>query len=122
VGTALFNKLHVTGTNSIPIWNVRTSSIQASHLQKIIMIIRWIRPVSLFYDAKMDAVLILGNIQLDALFRVQWKPLIMITLGPALFYNNSRLITLSGGYKNLRDLNQFVVTTFYVYKKQQNLF
>ena len=31
---------------------------------------------------------------------LQWKPLIMITLGPALFDNNNRLITLSGGYKN----------------------
>ena len=28
---------------------------------------------------------------------IQWKPLIMITLGPALFDNNNRLITLSGG-------------------------
>ena len=27
---------------------------------------------------------------------VQWKPLIMITLGPVLFDNNNRLITLSG--------------------------
>jgi len=46
----------------------------------------------------------------------------MITLGPALFDNNNRLITLSGGYKNLHYLNQFIVTTFYMYKKQQNLF
>ena len=28
--------------------------------------------------------------------QIQWKPLIMITLGPALFDNNNRLITLSG--------------------------
>ena len=28
---------------------------------------------------------------------IQWKPLIVITLGPALFDNNNRLITLSGG-------------------------
>ena len=48
---------------------------------------------------------------------VQWKPLIMITLGPALFDNNNRLITLSGGYKNLHYLTQFIVTNFYVYKK-----
>jgi hypothetical protein len=46
----------------------------------------------------------------------------MITLGPALFDKNNRLITLSGGYKNLRYLTQFIVTAFYVYKKQQNLF
>jgi hypothetical protein len=38
----------------------------------------------------------------------------MITLGPALFDNN-RLITLSGGYKNLHYLTQFIVT-FYMYK------
>jgi hypothetical protein len=35
---------------------------------------------------------------------IQWKPLIMITLGPALFDYNNRLITLSGGYKNLHYL------------------
>ena len=46
----------------------------------------------------------------------------MITLGPAFFDNNNRLITLSGGYKNLHYLTQFIVTTFYMYKKQQNLF
>jgi hypothetical protein len=34
----------------------------------------------------------------------------MITLGRALFYNNNRLITLSGGYKNLHYLTQFIVT------------
>jgi hypothetical protein len=57
--------------------------------------------------------------------RVQWKPLIMITLGPALFDNNNRLITLSRGYKNLHYLTQFIVATFtyirnnkiYVFKK-----
>ena len=54
--------------------------------------------------------------------KVQWKPLIVITLGPALFDNNNRLITLSGGCKHLRYLTQFIVTTFYMYKKQQNLF
>ena len=53
---------------------------------------------------------------------LQWKQLIMITLGPALFDNNNRLITLSGGYKNLCYLTQFIVTTFDMYKKQQNLF
>ena len=41
----------------------------------------------------------------------------MITLGPALFDNNNRLITLSGGYSNLHYLTQFIVTTFYMYKK-----
>ena len=46
----------------------------------------------------------------------------MITLGPALFDDNNRLITLSGGYKNLHYLTQFIVTTIYMYKKQQNLF
>ena len=49
---------------------------------------------------------------------IQWKLLIMITLGPALFDNNNRLITLSGGYKYLHYLTQFIVTTFYMYKKQ----
>ena len=53
---------------------------------------------------------------------IQWKPLIMITLGPALFVNNNRLIKLSGEYKHLHYLTQFIVTTFYKYKKQQNLF
>ena len=46
----------------------------------------------------------------------------MITLGPVLFDNNNRLITLNGGYKNLLHLTQFIVTNFYMYKKQQNLF
>ena len=41
---------------------------------------------------------------------IQWKPLIMITLGLVLFDNNNRLITLSGGYKNLHYLTQFIVT------------
>ena len=41
----------------------------------------------------------------------------MITLGPALLDNNNRLITLSRGYKNLHYLTQFIVTTFYMYKK-----
>jgi len=48
--------------------------------------------------------------------QVQWKPLIMITLGPALFDNNNRLITLSGGCKKLHYLTQFIVTIFYVYE------
>jgi hypothetical protein len=34
----------------------------------------------------------------------------MITLGLALFDNNNRLITLSGGYKNLHYLTHFIVT------------
>jgi hypothetical protein len=42
--------------------------------------------------------------------QIQWKPLIMITLGLALFDKNNRLITLSGGYKNLHYLTQFIVT------------
>jgi hypothetical protein len=41
---------------------------------------------------------------------IQWKPNIMITLGLALFDNNNRLVTLSGGYKNLLYLTQFIVT------------
>jgi hypothetical protein len=41
---------------------------------------------------------------------IQWKPLIMITLGLAPFDNNNWLITLSGGYKNLHYLTQFIVT------------
>jgi hypothetical protein len=43
----------------------------------------------------------------------------MITLGPALFDNNNRLITLSGGYKNLHCFTQFIVTTFYIYKNNK---
>jgi len=46
----------------------------------------------------------------------------MITLGPALFDNKNQLITLSGGYKNFHYLTQFIVTTFCMYNKQQNLF
>jgi hypothetical protein len=46
----------------------------------------------------------------------------MITLGLALFDNNTRLIALSGRYINLHYLTQFIVTTVYMYKKQQNLF
>jgi len=53
---------------------------------------------------------------------IQWKPLIMITFGPALFDNNNRLITLSGGYKNLHCLMQFIVTTFYMYKNNKIYF
>jgi hypothetical protein len=53
------------------------------------------------------------------LLQLQWKPLIMITLGPALFDNNNRLITLSGGYKNLHYLILFIVTSFYVYKNNK---
>jgi hypothetical protein len=49
------------------------------------------------------------NIKTSKLHR---KPLIMITLGPALFDNNNRLITLSGGYKNLHYLTQLIVTLF----------
>ena len=32
--------------------------------------------------------------------------------GTRAFCNNNRLITLSGGYKNLHCLTQFIVTTF----------
>jgi hypothetical protein len=46
----------------------------------------------------------------------------MITLGLTLFDNNNWLITLSVGYKNLHYLTQFIVTTLYMYKKQQVLF
>jgi len=42
----------------------------------------------------------------------------MITLGHALIDKNNRLITLSGGFTNLRYLTQYIVTTFYMYKKQ----
>jgi hypothetical protein len=42
--------------------------------------------------------------------QLQWKSLIMITLGLALFDNSNRLITLSGGYYNLHSLTQFIVT------------
>ena len=43
----------------------------------------------------------------------------MNTLGPALFDKNNRLITLSGGYKNLHYLTQFIVTNFYMYKNNK---
>ena len=55
-------------------------------------------------------------------YHIQWKLLIMIILGPAIFDKNNWLITLSGGYKYVHYLTQFIVTTFYMYKKQQNLF
>jgi hypothetical protein len=41
---------------------------------------------------------------------VQWKPFIITTLGLALFDKNNRPITLSGGYKHLHYLTQFIVT------------
>jgi hypothetical protein len=41
---------------------------------------------------------------------IQWKPLSMITLEFALFDKNNWLITLSGGYKNLHYLTQFIGT------------
>jgi hypothetical protein len=63
-----------------------------------------------------------GNIPIWTDTYIQWKPLIMITLGPALFDNNNRLITLSGGYKNLHYLTECILTTFNMYKKQLNLF
>lgn len=71
------------------------------------------------FNAGCNAFLFFGSL-LNGL--IQWKPLIMGTLGPALFDNSNRLITLSGGYKNLLYLTQFIVTSFYMYKKQQNLF
>jgi hypothetical protein len=46
----------------------------------------------------------------------------MITLGPTLFDNSNRLITLSRGYKNMHNLTQYIVTKFYIYKKQKNVF
>jgi hypothetical protein len=41
---------------------------------------------------------------------IHWKPLIMITLELALFDKSNRMIILSGGYKNLHYLTQFIVT------------
>jgi hypothetical protein len=35
------------------------------------------------------------------------------------FDNNSRLITLSGGYENLHYFTQFIITTFYMYKNNK---
>jgi hypothetical protein len=56
-------------------------------------------------------------------FNIQWKPLIMITLGLALFDKNNRLITLSGGYKNFHYLTQFIVTVqHFTCIKKENLF
>jgi len=43
----------------------------------------------------------------------------MITLGPAFLDNYNRLITLSGGYKNLHYLTLFIVTTFHMYKNNK---
>jgi hypothetical protein len=40
-------------------------------------------------------------------------------LGPMLFDNNIRLITLSKEYKNLHYLTQFIVTTFTCIKNNQ---
>jgi hypothetical protein len=51
--------------------------------------------------------------------QIQWKPLIMITLGPTLFDSNNQLITLSGGFKKLHYLTQFIVKTFYMYKNNK---
>jgi hypothetical protein len=39
---------------------------------------------------------------------IQWKPLIIITLGLALFDYNNRLITLSGGYNKFALFNSIV--------------
>jgi hypothetical protein len=58
----------------------------------------------------------------NRLIEIQWKPLIMITLGPVLFDKNNRLITLRGGYKNLHYLTQFIVTIFYMYKNNNIYF
>jgi hypothetical protein len=46
----------------------------------------------------------------------------MITLCPALFDNNNRLITVSGGYKNLHYLTQFIVTTFTYIRNNKTYF
>jgi hypothetical protein len=46
----------------------------------------------------------------------------MITLGPTLFDENNRLITLSGENKNLHYLTQFILTPFYMYKKNKICF
>jgi hypothetical protein len=53
---------------------------------------------------------------------IQWKPFVMITLGPALFDQNYRLITLSGGYKYLHYLTQFIVKNFYMNKNNKTYF
>ena len=60
----------------------------------------------------------IGGNRISEIYLIQGKPLIMITLGPALFDNNNRLITLSGGYKYLHYLTQFIVTTFYMSREQ----
>ena len=49
-------------------------------------------------------------------FNTQWKPLIMITLGPTLFDNNNWLITLSGGYKNLHYITVLPDTWLHLYR------
>jgi hypothetical protein len=59
----------------------------------------------------MEIIVIIPNYALISSVKlIQWKPLIMINLGLVLFYNNNRLITLSGGYNNLHYLTQFIVT------------
>jgi hypothetical protein len=70
---------------------------------------------SLYFRISSRASFLVAFLSLD----IQWKPLILITLGPALFDNNNRLITLSGGYKKLHYLTQFIVTNYYVYKNNK---
>jgi hypothetical protein len=53
---------------------------------------------------------------------IQWKPLIMITLGLALFDNNNRLVTLSGGYKHLHYLTQIIVTVHFTCIKNNKIY
>ena len=53
--------------------------------------------------------------------QVQWKQLIMITLGPTLFDNNNRLITLSGGYKNLYYLTVLPDTWLHLHRTLKSL-
>jgi hypothetical protein len=62
----------------------------------------------------MLCILFLMNIQLPDTIHgdIQWKPLIIITLGLALFDNNNQLITLSERCKNLQySIAQHLVTS-----------
>jgi hypothetical protein len=67
----------------------------------------------------LERLFIMNLYQLKQTGLLQWKP--YYDHFEELFDNNNRLITLSGGYKNLHCLTQFIFTT-YRYKIQQNIF
>ena len=59
---------------------------------------RFLLDITTTLDFSLKLILFFDHvIFLISMFDIQWKQLIMVTLGPALFDNNNRLITLSGG-------------------------